>query len=399
MTVKNYESADGEQRSAITLGTRKATPIRRLCRRYAMSLATLSLAATAAPLFSSTALASPVGVSPNSTAPVVSYGGGLVTSVVDENGDVLLFTQATGAPTWTKRTIATATGAVEYFDPEISSNGNGGLIIVAKDSNGHLESWSGRVGGKFQEFVVSESSTYSTPSVAYSPTGENFVITATDASDNIDFWYLGSTGWTPELVESGQFVHFLAAVVTVTDTGVLVVGTDNEQELDAFYQPYFASGWTLTSTKPGGYIDLSVVWSGTDVLVATDQAGAQAGDQSLNVISYSDKGVAASDTAVGESSTTGFLTGTAIAWSGFNAVVVSQDAQGDGALNFFYSDSGFVFHKEPVATGNAGRGYGFFPGIAVANSSVEITDVSDADLYGFSQAVGASGWPRQVIAR
>jgi hypothetical protein len=35
----------------------------------------------------------------------------------------------------------------------------------------------------------------------------------------------------------------------------------------------------------------------------------------------------------------------------------------------------------------------------VANGSTEITDVSNADLYGFSQAVGASGWLRQVIAK
>ena len=117
------------------------------------------------------------------------------------------------------------------------------------------------------------------------------------------------------------------------------------------------------------------------------------------MISYTDKGVSSLNTALGESTTSGLLAGTAIVWSGFNVGVVSQDAQGDGALNFFFSDSDFVFHEETVATGTPHRDYGFFPGIAVANNSIEITDVSNADLYGFSQAVGGTGWPRQVIAK
>jgi hypothetical protein len=133
-------------------------------------------------------------------------------------------------------------------------------------------------------------------------------------------------------------------------------------------------------------------------LVAVDQAGVQFPDQSLNVISYSDKGVFISDTLLGESTGTGELSGSAIVWSGFNVGVVSEDA-GDGELNFFWSDSNFDFHFEQVAYNTANRGYGFFPGIAVANNSIEITDVSNADLYGFSQAFGGSGWPHQVIAK
>ncbi len=92
------------------------------------------------------------------------------------------------------------------------------------------------------------------------------------------------------------------------------------------------------------------------------------------------------------------MAGSAIVWSGFNVGVVSEDA-GDGELNFFYSDPDFVFHFEPVAQNTANRGYGFFPGIAVANNSIEITDVSNADLYGFSQTIGGTGWPHQVIAK
>lgn len=201
-----------------------------------------------------------------------------------------------------------------------------------------------------------------------------------------------------ELVQSGEHVPFIGAVVTVTDTGVVVAATDNDSELDVFYQPFFASGWTPTSESTGGYVDPSAVWSGTDVFVAVDQAGVQFGDQSLHVLSYSDKGVFVSNTFVGESTGTGELTGSAIVWSGFNVGVVSEDA-GDGELNFFYSDSSFDFHFEQVALNTVKRGYGFFPGIAVANNSIEITDVSNADLYGFSQPIGGSGWPLQVIAK
>ncbi len=339
-------------------------------------------------------------ISPQSTAPVVSYGGGLATTVVDANHDVLLFTQPTGVTTWAEQTIATAARAHTYFDPEIASDGAGDLVIVALDADGHLWSWSGSVGAKFHRTLVSASSSYSssTPSIAYSPVGENFVVAATDSDRNVDFWYQSAGTWSPELVESGQHVPFIGAVVTVTDIGVVVAATDNDSELDVFYQPFFGSGWTHTSESLGGYIAPSVAWGGTDVFVAVDEAGLQAGDQSLHVISYSDKGVFISDTLLGESTGTGELAGSSIVWSGFNVGVVSEDA-GDGELNFFYSDSNFDFHFEQVALGTANRDYGFFPGIAVANDSIEITDVSNADLYGFSQPFGGSGWPHQVIAK
>jgi hypothetical protein len=404
MTTKNGKNAkNGKARqvssSASKARTKMPAPITRFGRRYAPSVATLALAASVVPLFSTSASAAPEPISPQSTAPVVSDGSGLATTEVDANHDVVLFTQSSGAATWDEQTIATSARAKDYFDPEIASNGTGGLVVAALDGKGHLWSWSGSVGTKFHKSVVSETSTYSTPSIAYSSAGGNFVVASTDAAHDVDFWYQSGSSWAPELVQSGQHVPFVAAVVTLTDTGAVVVATDYQSELDVFYQPLFASGWTLTSTSAGGFVDPSVAWSGTDVLVAIDQAGVQFGDQSLDVISYSDKGIFAANTALGESTTTGSLTGTAIAWSGFNVGVVSQDAQGDGALNFFYSDSDFVFHEESVAVGTPHRGYNFFPGIAVANDSVEITDVSNADLYGFSQAVGASGWTLQVIAK
>jgi hypothetical protein len=401
MTTTNDRNAKAGQASPSTtkVRTNKPMPITRLARRTAMASLVVALAATVVPLFSTSASAAIEPISPQSTAPVVSYGGGLATTEVDENHDVLLFTQVSGTTTWVEQTIATSARAKEYIDPEIASDGSGDVMIVALDTKGHLWSWSGSVGAKFTKSMVSETSTYSTPSVAYSPGGGNFVVASTDAAHNVDFWYEAGSSWIPELIQSGQAVPYVAAVVTLTDTGAVVVATDDQGQLDAFYEQLFASGWTPTSTSPGGYIDPSVAWSGSDVLVAVDQAGVQFGDQSLHVISYSDKGVFISNTGLGESSTTGSLTGTGIAWSGFNAVVVSQDAEGDDSLNFFYSDPGFVFHEESVAVGTPHRGYNFFPGIAVASDSVEITDVSNADLYGFSQAVGASGWTLQVIAK
>jgi hypothetical protein len=399
MIVTNDQDAKAGQASLFTARGKNPMPISSFGRCCALPSAVLALAASILPLFSTSASAAQEPISPQSTAPVVSYGGGLATTEVDENHDVLLFTQTSGATTWAEQTIATAARAKDYFDPEIASDGAGELMIVALDAEGHLWSWRGSVGAKFDKSVVSGASTYSTPSIAYSPAGDNFVVASTDAGHNVEFWYQSGSSWVPELVQSGQHVPFIDSVVTVTDTGAVVVATDYQSQLDAFYQPLFASGWTLTSKSAGGYIDPSVAWVGTGVLVATDQAGVQFGDQSLHVISYSDQGVFVSSTALGEATGTGLLGGTAIAWTGFNAVVAAEDAQGDGELNFFYSDSDFNFHYESVALGTANRGYGSFPGIAVANDSVEITDVSNADLYGFSQAVGASGWPLQVIAR
>jgi hypothetical protein len=398
MTTKN--DAKRGRASSFTARGNKPIPIGRFTRRYALSTAALALAATVVPLFSAAASASApqVPISPQSTAPVVSYGGGLATTVVDANHDVLLFTQATGVTTWAEQTIATAARAHTYFDPEIASDGAGDLMIVATDADGHLWSWSGSIGAKFHRTLVSSTGTYTTPSVAYSPAGQDFVVASTDLDRNVDFFFQSAGTWSSVLVVSGQHVPFIAAVTAVTDTGIVVVATDDQGEMDAFYQPSFAVGFTLTSTLPGGYVDPSAVWSGTDVFVAVDQAGAQFGDQSLHVLSYSDKGVFVSNTLLGESTGTGELSGSAIVWSGFNVGVVSEDA-GDGELNFFYSDSSFVFHFEQVALNTAKRGYGFFPGIAVANNNIEITDVSNADLYGFSQPIGGSGWPLQVIAK
>jgi hypothetical protein len=399
MTVKNSKKARGDRLGCSAVREDRSNPTKRLCQRYLLPFAMLTLASSAVPLFSTAASAAQEPISPQSTAPVVSYGDGLATVEVDSLHDVVLFTEPSGSTSWSMKTIAAAKAGTKYFNPGIASDGNGDLTIAAVDAGGHLWSWSGSIGTKLHRTSVSDTSKYSTPSIAYSPTGENFVISATDSAGNVDFWYQSAGSWAPELVQTGQLVHFFAAVATVTDAGVVVVATDEQQELDAFYQPFFASGWTLTSTAAGGYIDPSAVWNGTDVLVAIDKAGVQAGDQSLDVKSYSDKGIFVSDTPVGESTTAGDLTGTAIVWSGFNAGVVSQDSEGDGALNFFYSDSNFVFHEESVATGTPHRDYGFFPGIAAANSSIEITDVSNADLYGFSQAIGGSGWSRQVIAK
>jgi hypothetical protein len=400
MTTKNDRDVKVDPPSSSTTKARgkKPRPITRFARRYALLATVLALAASVAPLFSTAASAAQAPISPQSTAPVISYGGGLATTVVDENHDVLLFTQASGVTIWAEQTIATAARAKDYFDPEIASDGAGDLLIVALDGDGHLWSWRGRVGAKFHRTSVSGVSTYSTPSVAYSPAGGIFVVVATDSDHNVDFFFQSGGGWSSVLVVSGQNVPFIAAVTAVTDTGIVVVATDNQGEMDAFYRPSFALGFTLTSTLPGGYVDPSAVWSGTDVFVAVDQAGAKFGDQSLHVLSYSDQGVFVSNTLLGESTGTDELAGSAIVWSGFNVGVVSEDA-GDGELNFFYSDSSFVFHFEQVALNTAKRGYGFFPGIAMANDSIEITDVSNADLYGFSQPIGGTGWPLQVIAK
>ena len=303
--------------------------------------------------------------------------------------------------TWAEQTIATAARAHTYFDPEIASDGAGDLVIVALDADGHLWSWSGSVGAKFHRTLVSATSSYSssTPSIAYSPAGENFVVTATDSDRNVDFWYQSAGTWSPELVESGQHVPFIGAVVTVTDTGVVVVATDNDSETRHLLPAVLRLGLDAhigvprRLHRPVGGVD-------RDRRVRGGRRGRSrnSGDQSLHVISYSDEGVFISDTLLGESTGTGELAGSAIVWSGFNVGVVSEDA-GDGELNFFYSDTNFVFHFEQVALNTANRGYGFFPGIAVANNSIEITDVSNADLYGFSQPFGGTGWPHQVIAK
>ncbi len=108
MTTKTHEDDKADPASPFTTKGNKPMPIKRFARRYALSIATMALAASIVPLFSTAASAAQEPISPQSTAPVVSYGGGLATTVVDANHDVLLFTQATGVSTWAEETIATA---------------------------------------------------------------------------------------------------------------------------------------------------------------------------------------------------------------------------------------------------------------------------------------------------
>ena len=91
ITIEHYEDAQADRASPFTTKGNKHMTIRRFVRRYALSLATLALAASVVPLFSTAASASVTQepISPQSTAPVVSYGAGLATTVVDANHDVL----------------------------------------------------------------------------------------------------------------------------------------------------------------------------------------------------------------------------------------------------------------------------------------------------------------------
>ena len=113
MTIKHHEDIQDCQSEPLTRKGGKSMPIRRDRWRYTLPLATLTLASSAVPLFSVAASAAQDPISPQSTAPVVSYGDGLASVVVDSIHDVVLFTEPSGATSWTMSTVAKTKAGAE----------------------------------------------------------------------------------------------------------------------------------------------------------------------------------------------------------------------------------------------------------------------------------------------
>lgn len=112
----------------------------------------------------------------DSLAPVVSDGSAFATVAADANGDLVMFYEPFGASRWTRQ------------------------VISGRDD---------------QE-----------PSLAYSPSGGNYVLADADAAGDINSWHTtdGQGGWSPsEQVVSGQHVQFQQAAITMTSQGAVAI--------------------------------------------------------------------------------------------------------------------------------------------------------------------------------
>jgi hypothetical protein len=355
--------------------------------------ATPALAGALQPVLAKAALSS-AGVQTEPYSEVVSYNKGFAAVDVDHAGDILLFHKASSATSWTRTEVYNATdGGVRMAVPVLATSGKTFAIVANEVGTDYLVSWIGSLSG-FTEQTVPDSASYEgfSPSIAYSPLGNNYVLTDTDISGNIGYWYstTGSGGWEGQTIPSGSSTY-VQSVITVTDVGVVIVATDYQEDLNAFYEPFGSSQWSMSGEQTVGMNQyLSITWSGSEVDLALQVSGG------VYVQGYSDVGVP--DGAFFEVyETPSHYVASYIAWSGSNAVVVFRDDQ-SGNLYFFYSNSNVTaFAQETIPTVPPLLNTGLFPTVVVGHNLVVVTDTGKAKLYAWLQPVGGTGWTQQLI--
>jgi hypothetical protein len=358
--------------------------------------ATPALAGALQPVHAKVTLTSG-GIESEIPAQIVSYKGGFATVAADSAGDILLFHKAPNASSWTRTEVYNAAdGGVPMDRPVLATSGKTFAIVAVEEGPDVLVSWIGSLSG-FTAQTVSDAAAYQafSPSIAYSPLGNNYVVTETDKSGNIDYWYgtTGSGGWVGQTValgsESGPF--YLQSVISVTDMGVVIVGSDFQEDLNAFYEPFGSSLWSMSGEDAvGRNLYLSITWSGSELYLALQVFGG------VYVEGYSDVGVP--DGVFRELYTTpSSNVADYIAWSGSNAVVVSRDDD-SGNLYFFYSNSSVTtFAQETIPTS---LNTGLFPAIVVGHKLVVVTDTgSKGKLSAWLQPVGGTDWTQQPIGK
>jgi hypothetical protein len=340
------------------------------------------------------------GIESDSPSESASYNKGFATVATDKAGDILLFHKASNAPAWTRTEIySAADDGQRMVAPVLATSGKTFAIVAVEEDTDYLFSWIGTLTTGFTAQVVSDAAAYDgfSPSIAYSPLGDNYVLTDTDNSGNIDYWYstTGSGGWQEQTAasESESGVFYYQSVISVTDMGVVIVGTDYVDDLNAFYEQFGSSEWSTSgaeSVGSGGY--LSITWSGSELYLALQVSGG------VYLQGYSDVGVP--DGILNEVyATPSYDAADYITWSGSNAVVVSED--GSGNLNFFYSNSDVTaFAQETIATVPPTLKTGVFPAVVVGHKLVVVTDAtSKGNLYAWLQPVGGDGWTQQLIGK
>jgi hypothetical protein len=345
-------------------------------------------------------------INADSLSPIVSDGSAFVTVAADANGDVVMFYEPFGTSEWTRQVISNAaqTGAA-FINPTIASNEEGQVEIVAwEQDTGYLLSWTGQVGDTFPapDYVSTSGLDDQEPSLAYSPSGGNYVLADADVDGDINSWYTTDDqgDWSSsEQVVAGDSVLFQQAVITMTSQGAVVAGYGNV--LYTFFDPYGEDDWTESCVLAQDVVpnlSLSITTSSSDAYVAFDSANDQ-GNDGVDVETLNDVGECSHLSKAGdlEAPGAGGYGGTAVAWSGSNIVVVSKD--GDGVLRSWYSDSNMILHPEKVASDNQSTAYGTCPSVTIADLTVQIVDTTStgADLYGFASTIGSSTQTRQKI--
>lgn len=351
-------------------------------------------------------------ISSYSAAPIATDRSGFATVGSDQSGDLYLFTKAFGGSKWSKTLIYLAgtngLGLVSY--PDIATNGKEiAIVALLSDSAGtDLFSWMGSPSGSFTEEALSSDGEFplGSPSIAYSSLGKNFVVSATDNNGNLFYWYSTNKkgGWSEQQVasSSGNDYYSGDSAITVTDQGVVIADSVSGDLVELWYQPFGGPTWTLNGSynlASEGYAnEMESVWTGSQVDVVLSTFSSESSNVFLDVLTgISDTGTIGGVALLDTSSTETFE-GSSIAWSGTDVVVSNVDSDGD--LYFYHSDAGnSSFTQELLAPGSSSLVYNPNPGVAVGDSTYQVTDAGGGVVYDWSQDVGSNGWTRQKVGK
>jgi hypothetical protein len=131
------------------------------------------------------------------------------------------------------------------------------VVITATDSSGNLDYWWEASGtGTWHEQQVAAASTtltYQNPSIAW--TGTSVVITATDSSGNLDYWWQASgTGvWNQQQVAAASTtLTYQNPSIAWTGTSEVITATDSSGNLDYWWQASGTAPWNEQQVAVGG---------------------------------------------------------------------------------------------------------------------------------------------------
>jgi hypothetical protein len=182
--------------------------------------------------------------------------------------------------------------------------------------------------------------------------GSTTVVTATDAFGNLDYWYQpgGATGWTKQVVASASSgTSYYDAEITASPTGVLITAVEYYTgSIDFWWEADGTTTWyqeTVASGGQAGYFgNPSIAWSGAGVYIAaTDKYGNAE-------LWYAASGTATWTEQVVQRSYDGsYYEYASVAWDGYSSQpVVSADDRTSGNIYAWTPTSSGIWQTQQV---------------------------------------------------
>lgn len=173
-------------------------------------------------------------------------------------GTLYIWFQDLGGLGWDGPQILASPGPAGSYRSASVAAGNGVVLVTAAETSGAVGFWSQSIGASTwsQQTVAAGSGhvSYASPAIAVTPTmGVGLrvhsydVITATDQSGNLDFWWevTGGTVWTPERVAAaGVPASYATPGISVSPAAVIITAINRKPGNVLYWdQPYGTTPW------------------------------------------------------------------------------------------------------------------------------------------------------------